>query len=105
MRVIEKQMMQAIRQGKSWRLDNTEVRHIDVDGSRITLVYLHNNLIAEIGLTRITLWNRGYSTQTTKSRINAILSGIGSGLHVYQKSYVWHIDGTQWVDGMEYFIG
>lgn len=112
MRVIERKMLDAIRTGKSWTLDNTRVNVIPVDDSRITEVYLHNKLIAEIGTSRITLWNRGWNTPTTKSRLNAILQGIGSDMRIYQANYIWYITDyrnresvpTRFVDGEEFYI-
>jgi len=112
MRKIESQMLDAMRTGKSWAYANTRVNVISVDDSRITEVYLHDKLIAEIGLTRITLWNRGWATPTTKSRLNAILSGIDSSMRIHQNDFVWYITDyrnresvpTRFVDGEEFYI-
>lgn len=112
MRVIERKMLDAIRQGKSWAYANTRVNVIPVDDSRITEVYLHNKLIAEIGTTRITLWNRGWATLTTKSRLNAILQGIDSRMRIHQTDFVWYITDyrnresvpTRFIDGEEFYI-
>ena len=112
MRKIESQMLQAIRTGKSWACSNTRVNVIPVDDSRITEVYLHDKLIAGIGSTRITLWNRGWATLTTKSRLNAILQGIDSSMRIHQSDYVWYITDyrnresvpTRFIDGEEFYI-
>lgn len=112
MRKIESQMLNAIRTGKSWAHANTRVNVIPVDDSRITEVYLHNKLIAEIGLTRITLWNRGWATPTTKSRLNSILQGIDSSMRIHQDNFVWYITDyrnresvpTRFIDGEEFYI-
>lgn len=94
MRKIETQMNQAITQERDWSKDNTKV--INNDG--VSEVYLHNNLIAKIGETWMQLFDGGWQSNTTKSRLNALLQthGIG-GECVFQKNYVWQFrmsDGT-----------
>ena len=86
MRKIEKQMNDAITASKDWKLDNTEV----INNGDVSEVYLHNNLIAKIGDTWMQLFDGGWQSNTTKSRLNALLSahGIG-GEGVFQKNYVW----------------
>ena len=86
MRKIEKLMNDAITASKDWKLDNTEV--INVDG--VSEVYLHNNLIAKIGDTWMQLFDGGWQSNTTKSRLNALLQVHGIGNEgVFQKNYVW----------------
>jgi hypothetical protein len=86
MRKIETQMNQAITQEIDWKSANTEV--INNDG--VSEVYLHNNLIAKIGDTWMQLFDGGWQSNTTKSRLNALLSAHGIGGEcVYQKDYVW----------------
>lgn len=94
MRKIERLMNAAITAGKDWKLDNTEV----VACSHVSDVFLHGNLIARIGETWIELFDGGWQSNTTKSRLNAILQehGIG-GECVFQKQFKWHFrmsDGT-----------
>ena len=79
-------MNAAITAGKDWKLDNTEV----VACSNVSDVYLHGNLIARIGETWIELFDGGWQTVTTKSRLNAILSEHGiPGEGVFQKKGEW----------------
>ena len=86
MRKIERQMNEAISAAKDWRLDNTEV--INEDG--VSTVKLHGNKIAEIGEDWISLFDGGWRTKTTKSRLNAILNVHGSGFDgVFQKKFEW----------------
>ena len=86
MRKIEKLMNDAITASQDWKLDNTKV--VTVDG--VSEVYLHNNLIAKIGDTWMQLFDGGRQSNTTKSRINAILQVHGIGNEgVFQKNYVW----------------
>jgi len=37
------------------------------------------------------LFDGGWKTNTTKSRLNAILSAHGSGEYVYQKNFNWFV--------------
>ena len=87
MRVIERQMNDAISKEIDWKKDNTEV--INIEG--VSFVYLYSNLIAMIGDTWLELFDGGYQTTTTKSRLNAILSEHGSGEYVYQKNFNWFV--------------
>jgi len=88
MRKIERLMNKAILAKKDWKLDNTEVQYFS--GHDISRVYLHDNLIAEIGPTYVQLFDGGWQTTTTKSRLNAVLSEHGiPGEGVFQKAGEW----------------
>ena len=101
MRKIERQMNNAILQGKDFKLANTEV----ISCSNVSDVYLHGHLIARIGETWIELFDGGYQTVTTKSRLNAILAEHGCpGEYIFQKNFEWFINYNNMVipffDGM-----
>jgi hypothetical protein len=86
MRKIERLMNDAITASKDWKLANTEV----IACSNVSDVYLHGNLIARIGETWIELFDGGWQSNTTKSRLNAILSEHGlPGEGVFQKKGEW----------------
>jgi predicted membrane-bound dolichyl-phosphate-mannose-protein mannosyltransferase len=87
MRKIETQMNQAITQERDWKCKNTEV--INIEG--VSFVYLYHNLIAMIGDTWLELFDGGHQTNTTKSRLNAILQTHGNGEHIYQKNFNWFV--------------
>ncbi len=87
MRKIETQMNQAITQELDWSKDNTKV--INIEG--VSFVYLFNNLIAMVGDTWLELFDGGWKTNTTKSRLNAILREHGNGESVYQKNFEWFV--------------
>jgi hypothetical protein len=88
MRKIESLMNAAIENGKDWKLDNTEVIH----NNGLAEVYLYSRLIAEIGEQFIRLSDGDYRSTTTKSRLNAILQGNGTGDEkIYQKDGEWFI--------------
>ena len=89
MRVIEKQMNDAILNQKDWKKDNTEV----ITYSHVSDVFLYGNLIARIGETWIELFDGGYQSNTTKSRLNAILQAHGcENEYVFQKKGQWFIN-------------
>ena len=81
-------MNNAIAKGVDFKLDNTEV----VCCSNVSDVFLHGNLIARIGETWIELFDGGWQTTTTKSRLNAILEANGcGGERVFQKKGQWWV--------------
>jgi len=100
MRKIETQMNNAISNNKNWQSANTTVT-FDPE-TNLSIVYLHGNKIAEVGDNFIRLFDGGYQSNTTKSRLNAILSEHGiAGEGVFQKNYKWFI---RLYNGTEFFI-
>ena len=94
MRKIERQMCEAIRDSKDWKLDNTEVINFYNDDKQlvVTSVFLHDNLIAEVTDNDVTIYDGGWQSNTTKSRLNAICNFFGfEGEGVFQKDFVWYI--------------
>jgi hypothetical protein len=86
MRKIERLMNDAITASKDWRLDNTEVA---TEGD-VSVVKLYGKTIAEVGSDYIKLFDGGYRSATTKSRLNAILSVHGCNFDgVFQKKGEW----------------
>ncbi len=82
-------MIAAIKDSKDLKVANTEV----VSCSHVSDVYLHGNLIARIGETWIELFDGGYQSKTTKSRLNAILSAFGmDGEKVFAKNFQWFVN-------------
>lgn len=88
MRKIERLMNAAITSGTDWKLDNTMVTHQD----GVAFVFLHGNNIAQIGDNFIRLFDGGWQSVTTKSRLNAILRVHGEpGDCVFQKKFEWFV--------------
>lgn len=85
MRKIETAMNAAITSERDWKKDNTEV--VNIKG--VSFVYLYGNLIATVADTWLELFDAGYQTNTTKSRLNAILTVHGNGERIYQKNHQW----------------
>ena len=91
MRLIECQMCLAVINKKNWRKDNTEVLY---SPSRdVSCVYLHKNLIATIDKHSVEIYDGGYQSNTTKSRLNALINGLCNPevYGVFQKNYEWFI--------------
>ena len=88
MRKIEQQMINAIRNNVDLKLANTKV----ISCTNVSDVYLHGNLIARIGETWMELFDGGWQSTTTKSRLNAILSAFGMpGERVFAKNFEWFV--------------
>ena len=79
-RKIELQMNAAISNNINWSKDNTRVEFDPETGE--SKVYLHGNHIADVGENYVRLFDGGWQSNTTKSRINAIL-----GEHVVDICY------------------
>ena len=81
-------MNAAITSGKDWQSGNTMVTHQD----GVAFVFLHGNNIAQVGDTFVRLFDGGWQTVTTKSRLNAILAEHGEpGDSVFQKQHKWFV--------------
>ena len=88
MRKIETLMNVAIQAEKPFSKGNTVVQHHD----GVAYVYLHGNKICEIGEDWMKLFDGGWQSNTTKSRLNAILSQFGlDNERVYQKDFEWNL--------------
>ena len=81
MRKIESQIIEAIKNNKDLKIANSEV----ISCTNSSDVYLHGNLIARVGETWMELFDGGWQTNTTKSRLNALLSAFGmEGEYIFQ---------------------
>jgi len=94
MRKIEREMCKAIALEKDWKSGNTRVTNFYNDNKElvVTSVFLHDNLIAEVTDNDVTIYDGGWQSVTTKSRLNAICDFFGiEGEGVFQKDFVWYI--------------
>ena len=90
MRKIEKQMCAAVQSNKNWQSANTAVTFDPESG--ISTVYLHGNKIAEIDDTTMTIFDGGYQSVTTKSRLNALCDEFCiAGEGIFQKNFQWFV--------------
>ena len=88
MRKIETQMNAAVQANQNWTSGNTSV--LTEDG--ISKVYLHGNHIATIDDDSMTIFDGGFQSNTTKSRLNALCSEFCvAGEGVFQKNYQWFV--------------
>ena len=87
MRLIERQMNQAIRNNSDFRKDNTEV--VNIRGN--AFVYLHGNHIATVSNDSMQIFDGGWRSNTTKSRLNALCYEFAYGCGVFQKKFEWFI--------------
>ena len=96
MRKIEQQMNDAISNNQNWSSANTTVHFNEEEN--LSIVRLYGNKIAEIGDTFIRLFDGGHQSNTTKSRLNAILSEHGDcDDKVFAKNFDWFV--SRWLGG------
>jgi hypothetical protein len=96
MRVIEKKMIEAIRNRKDMSLDNTVVKH----GEATSVVFLHKHPIAIFvwADNTVAVSNCGWDTTTTKSRLNAVLRTFcNTGIHAHR--FVWYMGDNKFRNG------
>lgn len=91
MRKIESQMLTAIRNNDNWQSANTSVHYNEEND--VSIVRLHGNKIAEVGDDFVQIFDGGWQTTTTKSRLNVIINEFCNGLTdgVFQKNFQWFI--------------
>ena len=91
MRKIEQQMNDAVANNKNWQSANTSVHYNEENG--VSIVRLHGNKIAEIGDDYLQIFDGGWQTTTTKSRLNALIDRFCNAVTdgVFQKDYQWFI--------------
>ena len=89
MRKIETQMNQAIRGQRNWAGSNTTV--FTDDAGLYSTVYLHGNKIASYSHVdrSLEILDGGWQSNTTKSRLNALLDEFDYGSFVFQKNWQW----------------
>ena len=96
MRKIEREMNNAIKSQKNWTGSNTTVV-TENDGGTIgaeSHVYLHGNHIATYThkIKELALFDGGWQSNTTKSRLNALLSEFTyNGLSLVQRNWSWFL--------------
>ena len=90
MRKIERAMCDAITSGHNWSSSNTQV--VFTHGQLASAwVFLHGNHIATVTPGWVELFDGGWQTVTTKSRLNAILDTFSFGSGVFQKNWDWFV--------------
>ena len=89
MRQIEKNMNSAIWSKKNWAGSNTTV----ITEDNISTVMLHGNHIATYyhDTKELALFDGGWQSNTTKSRLNALCTEFAMGFGVFQKNWNWFV--------------
>ena len=104
MRKIEQQMNRAIVNRNNWSNSNTFVDY--KSNTDCSTVVLHRTAIAvyDHNTQALKLNTGGYTTVTTKSRLNAILSELITGASVFQRDFIWFLNYNNqthdFMDGM-----
>ena len=104
MRKIEREMNFAVSNKANWGKSNTQV--VYNDSSNCSSIYLHGHQIATFchETKAVKLSSCGYETNTTKSRLNAILDEVKYGCKVFQKNWDWFVSYNNqtksFIDGM-----
>lgn len=96
MRKITQLAINAFLNGQNFKLDNTEIKVYDSmyeDEPQRVGFYLHGNIIAvkELLSNEIKITNAGWSSNTTKERLNGI-----PGVRIHQKNHQWYLNGNPW---------
>ena len=90
MRKIETQMNSAIRSRRDWHSGNTRV---EITEDQTAIVYLHGNKIAVVDEENVQLFDGGWQSNTTKSRLNAIIEEFLIPYQgVFQKNWNWFVN-------------
>ena len=82
-------MNTAIRERRNWAGSNTTV--MINDNNNKAKVYLHGNLIAEVCDEFVAIFDGGWQSVTTKSRLNALLDEFRPHVGVVQRNFDWFI--------------
>lgn len=91
MRKIESQMNQAIRNNADFKSSNTRVIYSPIRNT--SEVYLHDNLIAIQSDEGLQVFDGGWQSNTTKSRLNALIDEFANAFTdgVFQKNFTWYV--------------
>ena len=99
MRKIEQQMINAIKSETDWKSGNTKVINFFNDGDKcvVSSVFLHGNKIAEVTDHDMTIFDGGWQTNTTKSRLNALINEFCNAVTdgVFQDNFQWFISDNK----------
>ena len=105
MRQIEKQMNFALSNKGNWSNSNTSVSYHSSEN--LSEVRLHGNLIAWLDHTKqvLAISSAGWHTNTTKSRLNALLYEFNTGIRVFQKDFDWFVSDFSGKKKVDFYDG
>jgi hypothetical protein len=94
-RKITKESVQKFLDGVPFKKSNMEVSR---EGT-IYYLKLHGNKIAALESDgKMWVSNAGWKSNTTKERLNGL-----PGVNIYQRNWVWYLNGIQW-DGNPIYV-
>jgi len=84
-------MCSAVHNSENWSNANTSVSFNEEDN--VSIVRLHGNKIATVGDDYVEIFDGGYQSKTTKSRLNALINEFCNAFTdgVFQKNYQWFV--------------
>ena len=91
MRKLERQMNFAISNKADWSGSNTQVNYNSNTNCSSNYLHVHQIATVDHKLKAVKLSSCGYTTNTTKSRLNAILDEVKYGCRVFQKQFNWFV--------------
>ena len=105
MRKIEIEMNNAIRNKIAWSKSNTVTTFDNTIEN--CFVYLHGNHIATYNYDKkeLSLFDGGWQSNTTKSRLNALCNELATGFSVFQKNWEWFVSSNNQKNVIDFFNG
>ena len=111
MRLIETRMNNAIRKRQNFSNGNTRVATGSFFNNDVyceeSKVFLHGNHIATYDHVNreLALFDGGWQTVTTKSRLNALCDEFATGFGVFQKNWDWFVSDFDNKNVIDFFNG
>ena len=105
MRKIEREMNNAVRNKIAWSKGNSCTTFDNTIEN--CFVYLHGNHIATYNYAdkELTLFDGGWQSNTTKSRLNALCNEFATGFGVFQKNWEWFVSDFNQKNVIDFFDG
>ena len=111
MRLIETRMNNAIRKRQNFSNGNTRVATGSFFNNDVyceeSKVFLHGNHIATYNhvTKELALFDGGWQSVTTKSRLNALCDEFATGFGVFQKNWDWFVSDFNQKNVIDFFNG
>ena len=95
MKKVTELTVNAFKNWENLKLSNTQT----VTKDWISRFYLHGNEIAVLrrDCWQLKIWDCGWESNTTKERLNWILSVLNFG-YIYQKNWTWYYVSRKWIE-------
>lgn len=102
MRKVTTQAVQAFQSAQNFSSSNTSVVvQMDNKKSQWVQLFLHGHLIAERKNKDLYICDCGYQSNTTKERLNGLLSEVLSNSFIQQKDWTWYLTTEEKTRPME----